>query len=339
MERGGIASNGPGTRLWVADAARNRVFRVRDPLTNPVVDIVLGQTDSNGTLCNQGNGNMPSQTSLCAPGNVTLDPWGNVYVSDDSLEVDGNFRLLEFDANLFPDDWPTALFGIPATRVFGRNGSFTDPYCHLFSYVYNFNLACGPLQPAFTSDGQMVVGMNGYIGSRFPLVYNTPLVSDQPDTYLNDFSSYGGYSAVFDSNNDLYITDLDRARVLVYRQPLASGTPAVSLSPTSLDFGPQGLGRPNTPQNTTLSNTGSKPLSITSIMVTGANRSDFSASDTCPRYPNTLAPGDRCTITVVFSPTGAGMRNAAVTITDNAPDSPQMVPLTGIGVGGKVRFR
>jgi hypothetical protein len=26
-----------------------------------------------------------------------------------------------------------------------------------------------------------------------------------------------------------------------------------------------------------------------------------------------------------------------VTITDNASDSPQMVPLTGIGVGGKVR--
>ncbi len=200
---------------------------------------------------------MPSQTSLCDPGNVTLDPLGNVYVSDDSLEINGNFRLLEFDASSFPDNWPTALFGIPATRVFGRNGSFTDSNCELFSQVYNFFLACAPLQPAFTSDGQMVVGAMGYLGSRFPLVYKTPLTSDQPDTYLNDFSSYGGYSAVFDSNNDLYVADLDRARVLVYRQPLPPLGPGVTLSPANLNFGVQGINLPNTPQTVTLTNSGS----------------------------------------------------------------------------------
>jgi sugar lactone lactonase YvrE len=338
---GGIASNGAGTRVWVADPYRNRVFRIRDPLTSPVVDIVLGQTDPNGILCNQGHGDeghlMPSQNSLCKPGSVTLDSHGNVYVSDDSLEVSGNQRLLEFDAGLFPDDWPTALFGIPATRVFGRNGSFTDPNCELFSNAYNFNLACGPLQPAFTSDGQMVVGFNGYIGPRFPLVYKTPLASDQPDTYLNDFSSYGGYAAVFDSNNDLYIADLDRARVLVYRQPLPPLGPEVTLSPTSLDFGPQGVLRPTTPQVATLTNSGAAPLSITSIAITGQNSSDFAQTNNCPISPNTLAPGDRCNITVVFSPIETGTLSAAVTITDNAPDSPQSVALTGIGVGGKVR--
>jgi len=36
---------------------------------------------------------------------------------------------------------------------------------------------------------------------------------------------------------------------------------------------------------------------------------------------------------------GSGTRNADITISDSAPDSPQMVPLTGIGVGGKVRPR
>jgi hypothetical protein len=42
---------------------------------------------------------------------------------------------------------------------------------------------------------------------------------------------------------------------------------------------------------------------------------------------------------VVFAPQGTGERNAAVTITDNAPDSPQMVPLTGIGVGIELSIR
>ena len=108
--------------------------------------------------------------------------------------------------------------------------------------------------------------------------------------------------------------------------------------PTSLDFGPQGL-NPNTPQTVILTNVTDQPLSITSLMVTGTNNRDFLESDNCPRSPNTLVPGDHCTITVVFSPTETGTLTAAVTITDNAPDSPQVVPLTGIGVGGKVGLK
>ena len=113
--------------------------------------------------------------------------------------------------------------------------------------------------------------------------------------------------------------------------------PAVGLAPGMLNFGPQGLNIPNTPQTVTLTNTGSQPLSIASIMVTGTNNRDFFESDNCPRNPNTLAPGNHCTMQVVFSPIDTGTINADVTITDNASDSPQMVPLTGIGVGGKVR--
>jgi len=205
----------------VADPIRNRVFRVSNPLSNPAVDIVLGQTSLSGTFCNQGN-LVPSQTSLCNPGSVVLDPQGNLYVSDDALEGMGNFRLLEYDAGLFPENPVAAIFGIPASRVFGRGGSFTQPQCQNFSNLYNYNIACAPLQPAFTSDGQMVVGTIGYFGNRFPAVYKTPLATQQVDTFLNDFSSYGGYSAVFDSNNDLYIGDLDRGRVLVYRKPLTA---------------------------------------------------------------------------------------------------------------------
>ena len=115
--------------------------------------------------------------------------------------------------------------------------------------------------------------------------------------------------------------------------------PAVSLSPTSLNFGPQGLNIPNTPQTVTLTNSGGAPLLITSIAITGANGSDSPESNNCPINPATLPSGSHCSITVVFSPTASGTRNADITITDNASDSPQMVPLTGIGVGGKVRLK
>src|SRR6266404_802811 len=105
---GGLAPNSAGTKLGVADPMHNRVFRINNPLSNPVVDIVLGQTSLSGTLCNQGNP-VPSQTSLCDPGSVVLDPKGNLYVSDDALEGMGNFRLLEYDVGLFPEDLVSAI--------------------------------------------------------------------------------------------------------------------------------------------------------------------------------------------------------------------------------------
>ncbi|MGH9430134.1 MAG: SBBP repeat-containing protein [Terriglobia bacterium] len=114
-----------------------------------------------------------------------------------------------------------------------------------------------------------------------------------------------------------------------------SGGPAVGLSPTSMTFGPQGVQAPNVPQVVTLTNTGQAPVSITSIAITGQNSGDFAQANNCPLSPHTLAPGDYCSITVVFEPAGAGTLNADVTVSDNAPGSPQSVALTGVGVSGK----
>lgn len=216
---GGIAPVGQGEKVWVADPRRHRVFRVRDPLTDPVVDIVLGQTSLSGTECNQGQGvDSPSQDSLCHPGAVVLDPQRNLWVSDHALEVEGNRRLLEFDADLFPDSPASALFGIPATRVYGTGGSFTGPSCQ--------DALCGPWEPAFSAEGHMVVGLNAYIGARFPLVYKDPLTSPQPDTSLQDYYSMA-YAATFDAENNLYVADLNRNRILIYWNPFLISTPTI----------------------------------------------------------------------------------------------------------------
>jgi hypothetical protein len=198
--------------LWVADPRRHRVFRVRDPLTNPVVDIVLGQTTVSGISCNQGL-SQPSQNSLCHPGSVALDPQGNLYVSDHALEIEGNGRLLEFDASLFPANPATALFGIPASRVIGTNSSFTGPCVTM----------CGPFEATFSKSGVMVLGVNGYSGSRFPLVYPNPLVNEN-HTALQDYGSMP-YAAVFDDHDNLYIVDKNRGRALVYHMPFPETTP------------------------------------------------------------------------------------------------------------------
>src|SRR6185437_12891932 len=91
--------------------------------------------------------------------------------------------------------------------------------------------------------------------------------------------------------------------------------PQVSLNPASLTFPGQNVGSTSTAQTVTLNNTGSAALSISSIAITGANAADFAQSNNCAA---TLAPGANCTLSVTFTPTAAGARSAAVTITDNA---------------------
>ena len=77
-----------------------------------------------------------------------------------------------------------------------------------------------------------------------------------------------------------------------------------------------------------LTNVGSAELDITHITVTGPNHGDFAQSNNCSP---TVASGASCFITVTFTPTAQGVRTASVSITDNAPGSPQTVPLKGRG--------
>ena len=113
-----------------------------------------------------------------------------------------------------------------------------------------------------------------------------------------------------------------------------SGTgtaPVAVVSPTSLNFGNQKQNTTSAPQTVTLSNTGTAPLTISSILLGGTNAGDFSRTTTCGA---TLAAGANCTISVTFRPGKKGTRTATLTITDNSnavPNSRQTVSLTGNG--------
>jgi hypothetical protein len=115
-----------------------------------------------------------------------------------------------------------------------------------------------------------------------------------------------------------------------------SGTgtaPGVSLSPSSLSFGSQVVGKASAAQSVTLTDSGTAPLSIGSVAVSGTNAGDFAQTNTCPTGASTLAAGASCTISVTFTPGATGARSASLQISDNASSSPQTVPLSGTGVG------
>jgi hypothetical protein len=102
--------------------------------------------------------------------------------------------------------------------------------------------------------------------------------------------------------------------------------PIVTLSPANINFGSFQIGRASSPSERVFSvtNTGGSTLTISNISVGG---SPFSLGNGCP----TLQPNSSCTVVVFFQPTQPGVYNDVVRISDNAPDSPQTVTLTGSG--------
>jgi len=105
--------------------------------------------------------------------------------------------------------------------------------------------------------------------------------------------------------------------------------PGVSLSPFStVTFPATGVGIQAAAQTVTLSNNGAVPLLVQSVVIAG----DFvivPGSNTCG---STVAVSTACTMQVAFAPTVGGPRSGTLTVTDNAPNSPQTLSLTGSGV-------
>jgi subtilase family serine protease len=116
-----------------------------------------------------------------------------------------------------------------------------------------------------------------------------------------------------------------------------SGTgtaPTVSLSSTSLSFGSIAEGGSATSQ-VTLKNTGTAALSVTGLTITGTNASAFSETNTCG---SSVAVSSSCTINVTFKPVATGSMSAALSLADNASNSPQKITLNGKGTGPVVKL-
>lgn len=112
----------------------------------------------------------------------------------------------------------------------------------------------------------------------------------------------------------------------------AADSATTTFSPTSLSFGEQTVGTHATAQAVTVTNTGTLPMSIAAITITGANATEFGQGSDCPANSDMLAVGASCTIYVSMSPAGSGVRSATLSVAGNAANSPAAVALDGVGV-------
>jgi 6-phosphogluconolactonase (cycloisomerase 2 family) len=111
--------------------------------------------------------------------------------------------------------------------------------------------------------------------------------------------------------------------------------PTVTFSPSSLSFPLLPLaatteGTSSAPQTLTVTNSGTAPLHISSVSLSGPNPSDFSFTNNCAAP---VAPTANCTISIVFNPIAPGQRTASLVFSDDAPGSTQTISLSGTAVG------
>ena len=104
----------------------------------------------------------------------------------------------------------------------------------------------------------------------------------------------------------------------------------LQLSELSLQFADQALGSSSAALTETVTNKGTTNLAISKVAVGGMNASDFAKSaDTCTGA--TVTPNNTCTVSLKFTPSAIGSRNALLTLTDSATGGPQTVSLNGTG--------
>jgi len=123
-----------------------------------------------------------------------------------------------------------------------------------------------------------------------------------------------------DGRLDIVVANPTSSAISLFLQPELSPGPSAILSPASLTFANQSAGTTSAPQVVTLTNYGMSPVNISDIVTS----SNFGQTSDCG---SSLAAGASCTTSVTFSPTPQGNVTGALSVTDDAPGSPQKVGL------------
>lgn len=300
----------PAGKIYVADSANGRIIRMDDmngtnwisygsPSIDPVTPPDLGHFRN--------------------PAGIVVDTAGRIYVADTQ-----NSRIIRID-------------DISGTNWIAFSGSSQ------FSYPSGLWLdATGRIYVADTLNNRIVrmddmTGLNvtvlGTLGGGSGQFVNPYAMFVDPGGTIYVADSQNHRIARFDDMTGLAWTSLGNYGAGVdqfasprgvYSVPPAAPVAALTFAPSSLVFGNQILGAPSAPQNIAVTNIGGATLSITSIVAGG----DFAQTNSCTSL---LVGGASCTISVTFAPTATGTRTGALTLTDNAPNSPQTASLTGTG--------
>ena len=253
------------------------------------------------------------------PGALALDGSGNVYVAGFTDSTDFPITPSAFQKQLggstdvfilkIGTDAAPAVSLSPASLQFSNRvvGSSSQPQSVLLR-----NIGSGPLTISSITSSSDFKETND-CGNSVPAAGSCSFsVTFSP---VGSGVRVGSIAIQDDAAGSAHLISLD-----------GSGSGAVvGLAPSSLIFPSVPLGSSGTAEAVTLANDGNMDLSIAGIQITG----DYAQTNNCPAI---LSASSVCTINVTFTPAATGVRSGALTISDGAANSPQILGLNGTGV-------
>jgi len=285
------------------------------------------------------------------PSGIAIDPAGNAYVIGSV-----NFNRLPatpgaFQTSCMPSSPDSCQTGF--VTKFDGNGNIVYS-----TYLGASDGSGGVFPTAIAADPNGNAYVVGGAGPNLPLL--NPFVATPPSggtflTVLNPtgtglvYSSYSftnTSSIAVDASSNAYLTggtgstDLpvtpgafqtSLAGVIdAFLAKVSPLTPGANVAPSDLTFGNEEIGSSSSPMLVTLSDTGTAPLTVNSIAVSG----DFTQTNNCG---SSVSPASSCTIDVYFAPSATGTRTGTLTVTDNSNGligGQQTVSLSGTGLSG-----
>lgn len=300
---GQIAFDAAGD-LYFVDSGNQRVRRV--DYTTGVIRTVAG-TGANGFT--NAAGNRSTALPLSNPTGLTVDSQGQIYVVTDApansatqvVQKVGTLGYL-----LFPSTSQGATSAVQIVTVTntGNSTMILDSYAFTGNNPGDFSIDPTNTNCPLTAGAELQTGATCQIGVLFK-----PTATGNRTAYLKLLDN------TVTGSNSVQLTG-------------AATAPSPAFAPGAVSF-------PNTTptlSNTipiTVTNKGNVALAVQDIKLGGANADAFSFTGNCAG--GSIEPGASCNLTVTFKPSSSGNYSATLSFTDNAPDSPQVVPISGAG--------
>src|SRR4051794_32513491 len=171
----------------------------------------------------------------------------------------------------------------------------------------------GRMDPFLTTDPSEPAPPAGFIGDN-----TTPRKVIGSPTGFNSFRVVGpGLTGTCTNADGSTVSNCEQTNQFILQgKTVDLKVPTAALSAGAIDFGDV-PGTPAVTKKVTYSNTGSLPLTISSIDLAGADAAAFAQTNTCGTLPATVDGGAKCTIEVTFTPVPGKSSAATLTVTDD----------------------